>query len=439
VQRVLLRTPRTPFEALGLEKVLAEGLIAGNAGNLVFLHAAYRLLATPGTEITPDRLAARPEDAERINAEHDVYVIPFANAFRRQFKANLDRWTALISRLRIPVVILGVGAQSDLDYRLEPLADMDESVRAFVRAVLDRGPSIGVRGEFTARYLEHLGFHDVEVIGCPSVFLNGPHMNVQKKVPRLGPDARIAFNTAPSQAEAGPLLDALQHRFANLAYVAQDQASLELLILGRIRRAPSPPAGFPAESGHPLVRGHRLRVFAEPWPWIDFLRGQDFTFGSRAHGNLVSVAAGTPSYILAHDSRTLELARYFDIPHRPLREVQPTLDPATLYDEADYGPLNSGHAARWATFERYLRRHGLDHVFAAGGAEAFDERIASTAYVIPGDPAGGTLGLPYRLRGGITRRLRRVRDLLPRPRGDRSKRRVDSAAPGEPQADVAQG
>jgi len=437
VQRVLLRTPRTPFDVLALERVLGEGLIAGNAGNLVFLHAAWRLLATPGTEITPDGLRSRPEDADRINDEHDVYVIPFANAFRRQFKTKLDRWTALIERLRIPVVILGVGAQSDLDYRLEPLADMDESVRAFVRAALDRGPSIGVRGEFTARYLAHLGFRDVEVIGCPSVFLNGPHVHVEKREPRLGPDARIAFNTAPSQAEAGPLLDSLQGRLPNLSYVAQDQASLELLMLGRIRHE-LPPEGFPRDASHPLVRGHRLRVFTEPWPWIDFLRGQHFTFGSRAHGNLVSVAAGTPCYVLAHDSRTLELARYFDIPHRPLGDVASTLDPAALYDEADYGPLNRGHAARWATFEGYLRRHGLEHVFATGGSETFDQAIARLNFPVPGG-RGGTLGLPYRLRGGISRRLRRLGRRARAPRAVEPGQPVGSPSSADARADVAEG
>ena len=438
MRRVLLRTPRTPFDVVPRDRLLADGLIAGNAGNLVFLHAAYRLLATPGTQITPDRLGSRPEDADRINAEHDVYVVPFANAFRPQFRANLERWTALISRLRIPVVILGVGAQSDLDYSLEPLADLDDLVRAFVTAVLDRGPSIGVRGEFTARYLEHLGFRDVEVIGCPSVFVNGPNLSVEKRVAELGSDARLAFNTAPSQAVAGPILDSLQRRFPNLSYVAQDQASLELLLRGRIRRASTPPAGFPADAGHPLVQGHRLHVFPEPWPWFDFLRGQDFTFGSRAHGNLVSIAAGTPSYAFAHDSRTLELARYFDIPHRPLRQVAPTLDPASLYEEADYGALNRGHAARWATFEGYLRRHGLEHAFAAGGVEAFDERIAGLSFPIPGAANGGT-GLPERLRGGIARRVRRLRRGL---RGNGSRRsllREDQASSVDSQLDVAEG
>jgi polysaccharide pyruvyl transferase WcaK-like protein len=406
--RILLRSPKRPFDVLGLQSILARNIHANNTGNSVFLHAAFRLLATPSARITPDALRIRPADADRINEEHDVYVLPFANAFRPQYARRLERWSKLIERLRIPVVILGIGAQSDLDYDLGALAPIDGSVRRFVAAVLERGPTIGVRGEFTERYLRHLGFSAVEVVGCPSVFLNGPDMRVEKKVEHLGTASRLAFNTAPSQASVGPLLASLAERYPNLTYVAQDRAALELLALGRLDRAPAPPAGFPADASHPLVRRDRLRVFPDPWPWIEFLRGVDFTFGSRAHGNLVSLVAGTPCYMLPHDSRTLELARWFEIPHRPLREVGPDLDPAELYASADYEGLNRGHPARWAAFAGYLRRHGLEHVFEAGGAEAFDATIAGLRFPIPGDRSspGGTLGLAYRIRRGL-RRLRR--------------------------------
>lgn len=428
--RVLLRTPKSPFEVFPLDRVLDRKLLANNTGNLVFLHAAYRLLATPGTHITPDRLRVRPADADRINEEHDVYVIPFANAFRPQYAAKLAQWTKLIERLRIPVVVLGVGAQSNLDYDLEPTAPLDQGVRAFVRAVLDRGPSIGVRGEFTERYLRHLGFRDVDVIGCPSVFMNGPSLRVEKRVDEIGPGSRLAFNTAPSQASMGPLLASLQERYPNLTYVAQDLTGLELLALGRIRRAHIPPPGFPADRAHPLVRDGRLRVFSEPWPWIEFLRGVDFCFGSRAHGNLVSLVAGTPCYVLAHDSRTLELARYFDVPHRRLTDVNADLDPAELYREADYGPTNAGHAARWATFEAYLRRHGLAHVYERGGVEAFDARLAGLRFPIPGDRGspGGTLGLGYRVRKLLRRRWRRLVGRRSRARARPRVRRDEAGA-----------
>jgi len=406
--RILLRSPKRPFDVLGLDAMLARNIHAYNTGNSVFLHAAYRLLATPRARITPDEMHTRSADAERINEEHDVYVLAFANAFRPQYAKRLERWSKLIERLRIPVVILSIGAQSDLDYDLGALAPINGAVRRFVAAVLERGPSIGVRGEFTERYLRHLGFSDVEVIGCPSVFMNGPEMRVEKRVEHLGPASRLAFNTAPSQASVGPLLTSLAARYPNLTYVAQDRAALELLALGRVeRRTAPPPAGFPGGTSHPLVRTNRLRVFPDPWPWIEFLRGVDFVFGSRAHGNLVSLVAGTPCFMLPHDSRTLELARWFEIPHRPLRDVGADLDPAELYASADYDGLNRGHAARWEAFAGYLRRHGLENVFEAGGAEAFDATIARLRFPIPGDRStpGGTLGLAYRIR----RRLRRLR------------------------------
>ena len=110
------------------------------------------------------------------------------------------------------------------------------------------------------------------------------------------------------------------------------------------------------------------------------------------------------------DSRTLELARWFEIPYRPLRDVGADLDPAELYASADYDGLNRGHPARWEAFAGYLRRHGLEHVFEAGGAAAFDATIAGLRFPVPGDRStpGGTLGLAYRIRRGL-RRLRRRR------------------------------
>jgi hypothetical protein len=408
--RILLRSPKTPFEVSGLASILARDILANNTGNLVFLQASYRLLATPGVRITPDGMRIRPADADRINEEHDVYVLPFANAFRPQYRGRLERWTKLIRRLRIPVVVLGIGAQSSLEYDLERLAPIDAPVRDFVAAVLDHGPSIGVRGEFTERYLRHLGFRDVDVIGCPSVFMNGPSLRVEKRAARLEPDSPMAFNTAPSQASVGPLLPELARRFPRLTYVAQDRAALEVLALGRVQRGAAPPPGFPDGNAHPLVRDGRVRVFPDPWPWIEFLRGVDFVFGSRAHGNLVSLIAGTPCYVLAHDSRTLELARYYDVPHRPLPSDPLTIDPLALYESADYAALNSGHPARWATFQAYLRRHGLRDVFEAGGGDAFDARIAQLRFPVPGDPSspGGRLGAGDRLRRRLRRWIRRI-------------------------------
>jgi hypothetical protein len=122
--------------------------------------------------------------------------------------------------------------------------------------------------------------------------------------------------------------------------------------------------------------------------------------------------------VLAHDSRTLELARYFRIPHRPMTEVDATTDPADLYAEADYGPLLSGHAERFARFIAYLERHGLRHVFAPGeDPSAFDRQVAATTYP-PAITTPGWIGR-MRRRGQLTaeaieRRARRAARALAR-------------------------
>ena len=101
--------------------------------------------------------------AARVNEEFDAFVVPLANAFRADFKPHLDRLTALIERLRIPGVVVGVGAQLSIDGGLT--TGIEDSVEAFMRAVLERSASIGVRGDVTEKYLDHLGFEESGRIG----------------------------------------------------------------------------------------------------------------------------------------------------------------------------------------------------------------------------------------------------------------------------------
>ena len=106
--------------------------------------------------------------------------------------------------------------------------------------------------------------------------------------------------------------------------------------------------------------------------------------------------------MLAHDSRTLELARYFEIPHRLLRDVPPDLDPADLYAEADFSALHAGHAKRFETIVQYLARSGIDHAFAHDGAAAdFERRIRETDYP---DSVQSRLPVPARRLRYVARR-----------------------------------
>jgi polysaccharide pyruvyl transferase WcaK-like protein len=54
-----------------------------------------------------------------------------------------------------------------------------------------------------------------------------------------------------------------------------------------------------------------------------FMAQQHFAFGTRIHGNVAGVLAGTPSVVLANDSRTVELSEYHGIPYRLYSELPP--------------------------------------------------------------------------------------------------------------------
>ena len=423
VKRILLRAPKSPFEVRSAEDTLDRNLIAENSGNLVFLHTAWKLLSAPGVEISPDRLVIQPDAADEINERFDAYVIPLANAFRLQYQAALVRTTALVRRLRIPVVVLGVGAQGTVDHGWDAIKPIESAVKDFVSAVLDRSPTIGVRGEATHEYLNGLGFRDVDVIGCPSMFRWGETIDVKGKVATLDAQSNVAITISPYRTAMGSIAMAAHARYPKLTYFAQDLPTLGLMLDGTPLPSGTPDSLLPVHPSHPFFREDRTRFYVDPWPWIDDLRDFDFSFGTRIHGTIAALLAGTPSVVLAHDSRTLELARYFDIPHRLLRDVPPDLDPADLHAEADFTALHVGHAKRFETIVEYIARNGLDHVFAHDGAAAdFERQIGETDY--PGSvqqwwPEGG----PTPARLAARRLRRRVRRAVTRLRGGRSRSR----------------
>jgi hypothetical protein len=347
--------------------------------------------------------------------------------------------TQLIRRLRIPVVVLGVGSQANVHNDSKRLRPIEPAVRDFVSAVLDRSPTIGVRGELTQDYLARLGFRDVEVIGCPSMFLHGDRLQVEKRRPTIEPDARLSINVSPYVKAMGPIVRHHVERYPNMTYVPQDLDSLELLLWGDHGDPVPPDDPRPIHRAHPLFREDRVRFFVDPWPWFRHLATQDFSFGTRIHGNIAALIAGTPAYVLAHDSRTLELVRYFEIPHRLMLDTAPDTDAAELYAEADYGPLNHGHAARFATFVGYLERHGLDHIFRSGDPEpTFDARMDATPFppavtVRTNPPRRGLAGTWTRTKHRLRRasrdpRVRNLRVLVARRRA--RDRGSDSVASG---------
>lgn len=420
-QRILLRSGKDPFKIVSAENTWQTNLIGNNSGNLLFSTAATRILSTKGTKVVANGLRPNPDDAEEINEKYDALVLPFANAFRPQFEGRLRRFAELIERLSIPVVVFGCGAQAGLSFETEQLHSMSETVKRFARAVLDRSASIGVRGEFTEGYLRGLGFRDVEVIGCPSMFMFGDRIGIEK-VRKLGPESRIAVNAPSSNAKLfGSRLGKMAPNYPNLTYVAQDRRELEQLLWGQSVEAASKGGAFPANAFHPLSREDRVRFFLDPWVWIEWMRGRDFSFGTRIHGNFVALLAGTPAFVLAHDSRTTELAEYFEVPYRMIREGESeNLRIEELYEEADYSRFEKGHDERVRRASSFLDRNGLEHVLNDPvSVRDFEGRLKRTQYPLPVGPAAHSEAseLVHRIRWLRSRYERVTSDLGSRVMG----------------------
>ena len=388
--KILLRSSKDPFAVASPAATAAEVATGTNLGNLLFAQSIHRMLLAPGIEIIPNSLRnPRPEQiagyAARINEQFDVLALPLANAFRPDWAAEMEMFAGLIERLDIPVVVIGVGAQFEIDGTGVP-REMDDVARRFVKAVLKRSTSIGVRGEMTADYLAGLGFRapDVDVIGCPSLFFNGPGLQVGKRVEALEANSRIALNVSPWVPEMAQVVAHHVDAYPALEYMGQHRDDLMLALWGQ-NVDPVGDLRMPVHDGHRLYREDRIRCFTDPAVWIDYLSEFDFAFGTRIHGNVAAVLAGTPAMVLACDSRTLELARYHEIPYRDIYRLQPDADAAELYELTDYAAFNAGQPERFAHFAEFLEHNGLAHAYGPGadGGARFDERLSATAFPGP--------------------------------------------------------
>ena len=386
--QILIRAHKNPFTVADADTTYRQNLIGNNTGNLVFSQAVYRLLSAAGADVETSGLAR--SHPRVINSRFDHVVIPLANAFRSTYIETLDALSNLIEQLTIPVTVLGVGSQASLAGVYKGADTINPATTRFVRAVLNHSPSIGVRGEHTRDYLKSLGFGDdhVKVIGCPSMFMYGPNLKVERKVESLSYDSPIAFNVSPYVPEMAPLsLYAAEH-FPNLVYMAQNIQTLELMLYGSYpkgkRMNAVAAAGAPITLDHPLIRSDRVRFFLDPKTWFEHLAEYDFSFGTRIHGNIAALLAGTPALLLAHDSRTLELAEYHEIPHRTITSIEDDADALSLYAECDWNRLNKVHPDRWDTFASFLGDHRLTHVYDEGQDPSdFDDRLAATEFPPP--------------------------------------------------------
>lgn len=343
-----------------------------NTGNLLFIHTLKRA-------IRHDRyMAAVGFNPHQVRTEHDGLVIPAAN-----WLSNHTDWGGLgdkIAATQLPCIMVGLGAQSLSTDRYPKLKPGTERL---VRIVAERCKTISVRGEYSAEVLAHYGITNVRITGCPSLLWNVDHVVSLHK-----PDRRLtAVSVCGTRGDQPSDLDSQRERDQLSLLVCREAARQGFDYIAQTEvpdmRIACGDLDDPDEREHAIrflkrayaisrtdavtsyVTAHVKTFFFIP-DWLRYLRTRDFVVGTRLHGVIASLIAGTPALLLTHDTRTTEAAAFMGLPSIDGREVLQCgrLDIDALYARADIDAFNRRMPAYYANFRTFFEENSVAHCLA---------------------------------------------------------------------------
>ncbi len=384
MRRILMRSGMTPFDNFTPSKVIGQGSIGGNSGNLVYAYSIYRALMTEDTEIdsTYYRLDYTDKEIDKINEEYDLFVMPLADGFREGFEEKLKAHTRLVRRLKIPVIVIGVGLRAPFEPDLEKGFPFDGLVKEFMDAVLEKSAIVGVRGQITADYLSSLGYieglHHM-VIGCPSMYMFGRDLNIRDT--NITKDSFVCINN--SKISPKNVLDFIERsskEFQNGYFIPQRANELKLTYFGIPLSNIEDKTNYPQNIKHYLYEQDRVRFFINFREWSKFISKADFTFGARLHGNISSVISGTPSLIIPKDARMREIAEYHNLTRVNYSDINSDTSIWDLIERADFKAPLKYHQSNFDNYRKFLKINELENIYENeydSKNTLFDRRIAN--------------------------------------------------------------
>lgn len=380
MKRYLMRGGISPLEIVKPDRVNRDNLIGANSGNLLYAFGVYRSLATENVTIDMDYYGVErsytDEDIDRINEEYDAYICPLADAFRKEFTFKLVKYAYFFNRLKIPCYVIGMGLREDMTDDTEAHLfsyPFDNEAKEFIKAVRKKGTILGLRGEMTGEYFKQLGFRaeeDYSVIGCPSMYMFGRHLNMRPLPVQSGEipaDTRIAFNL--SSKTPVPILEFLNgqmERFPNHSCVMQNENDLRLIYYGRNykTRYAITDEQYPLTVENKKILEDRCRMFINVPTWISFMKQQQLSIGSKLHGNVSAILGGCPAVFFPIDGRMQELIRYHKFPYLTQEQLAECCSIEEVLERADMESYIKAHPANFDRFVDFLDRNQLEHIYS---------------------------------------------------------------------------
>lgn len=342
------------------EHVIERFRSSGNNFGNLFIGAGMTRLIDADFEAIGSKANA-PRMRERV----DFVAIAAANFLSPQF--DLGFLADIIEALDLPCVMMGLGAQAP---RVGDKVDIPAGTRRMLDVVSAHCHSIGVRGANTAQVMSDLGFKNAEVLGCPSLYCIGSEF----REPDLSDLSRFMINGSYNVAghSMNPALmrevESALYRQAldeGADYILQNEyAELEVLNgeepLPRLRAIKHVVPTLQDVSDEALLSfvRERCKTFSNTVEWVDYARSRAVSVGTRFHGNVAALQAGTPAFFICHDARTTEMCEFAALPHASIYEVEDRSFRA-LAAKIDLAPFQRRQSAMHAGLSDFLQRNGV--------------------------------------------------------------------------------
>lgn len=314
---------------------------AGNTGNFIFTRALETYL------IDKDLYYNVPG---RNNA--GICIVNCANLLGEHGRREMKLLTSGIKTSPCKFYFIGLGAQAPIDYSFNLSDDTKKIIKNFIKAILNSGGGIGLRGFYTAELLCKLGFSDsdFDVIGCPSMYINGRNFQLYKDesitLQCFRPIICDRINSSLFNKSAEKLFTDYES-----TYICQDECYPYLY------RGKSLPDSLNTAARQMFYK-NRVKLFLDVDAWIKEIRNHNFSFGCRFHGNALAITNSVPAVINVIDSRTRELAEFFNIPYVKTIDYE-EINLYEIYQNADYRKFNEGYKAKFDNFKAFFTKHRI--------------------------------------------------------------------------------
>lgn len=296
--------------------------------------------------------------ADMINSEFDMVLAPMANVFSAGYIDLLNHLSDHFEKIKIPVYVVACGVQTEsYDTLNDLIAEIKAPATRFIKSIYNTGGEFALRGYFTKEFFSRLGFNSAVVTGCPSLYQFGANYFddfPEEKVSES--EFKPVFNgVITNYTKYMNMYPSSQFIDQNQYYnILNDKEFLDNNSVKELIKRYSFDELL-------LLSDNRVKLFPDMVCWMNYLKNSKFNFsiGERIHGNIMPILSGVPSIVVAHDSRTQEMAEFFNIPLIEINEFKKCNSIYDLYLDMDYSKFKSTYSEKYYDFEKFLNSIGI--------------------------------------------------------------------------------